>query len=177
MNNQKTYYEILNVKPDVATVALRQIYKKLLLSTHPDKQVDQNEIGKDNNEPNTNKQNITIDEITRAYKVLSDAKLRVEYDNKLLEQGKKNGLYKFGEGIDEFSLDSFEFDETTEEYIRNCPRCHDQDGFKLTDTLLEDYGVECEGRDDGMLQVIIQCSACSLWIKIHFFAEEDYEEA
>lgn len=171
MSSQKTYYEILNVKPDVTTEELKQVYKKILLSTHPDKQFEAT-ITK----INSNNATVTIDQIKEAYRVLNDPKLRSEYQNKLLLQGKKNGLYKFGEGIDEFSLDTFTFNEVTEEYMRDCPRCHNQDGFKLTDDLLEDYGVECEGHQDGMLQVVIQCSACSLWIKVHFFAAEEYDE-
>lgn len=172
MGHKKTHYEILNVTPSTSPGDMKKVYKELLLSTHPDKTEQNLQNARDYMEKN----DISIDEITKAYKVLSDIKLRKQYDEHLLQDGKKNGVYKFGEGVDEVSLDTFEFLEDKEEYCKKCPRCQTDESFKLTDDLLEEYAVECEGRQDGMFQVLTQCTACSLWLKVNFYAADDYEQ-
>ncbi|CAL9728665.1 diphthamide biosynthesis protein 4 [Monosporozyma unispora] len=172
MGHKKTHYEILNVTPSTSLGELKRVYKELLLSTHPDK----TEQNLQNARTYMEKNDISIDQITEAYKVLTDIKLRKKYDEDLLQNGKKNGVYKFGEGVDEVSLDTFNFIEREEEYIKKCPRCQTDGSFKLTDDLLEEYAVECEGRQDGMFQVLTQCTACSLWLKVNFYAADDLEE-
>lgn len=172
MKKRQTYYEILNVTPSITPSELKRIYKELLLSTHPDK-TEQNL----RNLRSTLLPKIqSIDKITEAYRVLSDEKLRKEYDKKLLEETKKSGVYKFGEGVDEVSLDSFDFLEESEEYTRKCPRCQTDGSFRLTDNLLEEYAVESEEGQDGMFQVLTQCTSCSLWLKVNFYEADDYED-
>ncbi|CCK69888.1 Jjj3p KNAG_0D01360 [Huiozyma naganishii CBS 8797] len=164
MSKNKTHYEVLKVNSAVQLPELKLRYKELLLNTHPDKlgsAQDSESVWRD--------RKVTINHIQEAYKVLSDATLKAEYDKSLLDNAKKNGVYKFGEGVDEVSLDKFGFDEKDEGYILNCPRCQVHDGFKLTDDLLEEYAVEAEGRTDGMFQVLTQCTACSLWLKVNFY--------
>lgn len=172
MSNRKTHYEILDVTPSTSLGELKKVYKELLLATHPDKTEQNLTKAKDH----LKKNDITIDQITEAMRVLSDVKLRKTYDENLLQDGKRNGVYKFGEGVDEVSLDTFEFNENDEEYVKKCPRCQTGDSFKLTDDLLEEYAVECEGRQDGMFQVLTQCTACSLWLKVNFYAADDEYE-
>ncbi|KAK5781480.1 Jjj3p PWA37_003634 [Arxiozyma heterogenica] len=172
MRKGQTYYEILNVTPSTTSGELKRIYKELLLSTHPDK-VEQN---LQNSRSILSQKIHSIDKITEAYRVLSDEKLRKEYDKNLLEENKKSGVYKFGEGVDEVSLDSFDFLEETEEYTKKCPRCQTNGSFKLTDDLLEEFAVESAESQDGMFQVLTQCTSCSLWLKVNFYAVDDYED-
>ena len=171
LGRKKTYYEILNVSPDVTTADLKRAYKELLLSTHPDK----DKVRKEQ----TKRSLASIDDIKEAYNTLIDPKLRSDYDAKLILIGKQNGVFKFGDGVDEVSLDTFgsvEDAETSDDvmhYVRSCPRCHTPDGFRLDDDLLEEYAVRCEDRDDDMYQVLIQCNSCSLWLKVNFYAVDD----
>ena len=171
LGRKKTYYEILNVPPDVTTAGLKKAYKELLLSTHPDK----DKVRKEQTKHNL----ASIDDIKEAYNTLIDPKLRSDYDSKLVQIGKQNGVYKFGDGVDEVSLDTFrpvedvETSDSVMHYVRSCPRCHTPDGFRLDDNLLEEYAVSCEDRDDGMYQVLVQCNSCSLWLKVNFYAVDD----
>ncbi|SMN21038.1 similar to Saccharomyces cerevisiae YJR097W JJJ3 Protein of unknown function, contains a J-domain, which is a region with homology to the E. coli DnaJ protein [Maudiozyma saulgeensis] len=177
MKSRRTHYEILNVTSQSTLLEIKQAYKELLLNTHPDKI-------QSNNTHKINKIH-SLDDIKEAYRVLGDDKLRKQYDTELLEDGKRKGIYKFGDGVDEVSLDTFETVEHTHNdgtesdiwhYYRKCPRCQVADGFKLDDNLLEEFAVVCENRDDGMYQVLIQCDSCSLWLKVQFFAADEEEQ-
>lgn len=172
MKSGQTHYEVLNVTPNTTLSELKRVYKELLLSTHPDKA----EQNLQNSRSNVSQKSHSIDRITEAYRVLSDERLRKEYDDMLLEERKKNGVYKFGEGVDEVSLDSFDFIEETEEYTRKCPRCQTDGSFRLTDDLLEEYAVESEESQDGMFQVLTQCTSCSLWLKVNFYTADNFKD-
>ncbi|KAG0668392.1 Diphthamide biosynthesis protein 4 [Maudiozyma exigua] len=172
IKSKRTHYEVLSVTSQSTLQEIKQAYKELLLNTHPDKiqPHKSNKINKIH----------SLDDIKEAYRILSDELLRKQYDTDLLEDGKKRGIYKFGDGVDEVSLDTFETVETDDNndsdvwhYHRRCPRCQVADGFKLDDDLLEEFAVPSENRDDGMYQVLIQCDSCSLWLKVQFFAADE----
>ena len=174
MKSRRTHYEVLSVTSRSTLADIKRSYKELLLATHPDKIQGPVATG-----PGTLNRVHSVDELKDAYRVLSDERLRKKYDNDLLEDGKKKGIYKFGDGVDEVSLDTFEMQEESTDimhYIRKCPRCQVADGFKLNDDLLEEFAVPCENSDDGRFQVLIQCDSCSLWLKVYFFCAEEDEE-
>lgn len=170
--HQRTHYEVLNITSQSSLPDVKRAYKDLLLATHPDKY-------QSSTISSTQKNIHSIDVIKEAYRILGDEKLRKQYDENLLEEGKKRGIYKFGDGVDEVSLDTFEpvdlndQDSDIMHYIRKCPRCQVSDGFKVNDALLEEYAVICDDSDEGKFQVLIQCDSCSLWLKVHFFAADE----
>ncbi|GMM55652.1 Jjj3 protein [Maudiozyma humilis] len=176
MKSRRTHYEVLSVTSSSSLADIKTSYRELLLATHPDKVRGPAASGAER----LNK-TYSVDEIKEAYRVLADDNLRKKYDNDLLEDGKKKGIYKFGDGVDEVSLDTFDMNEEDSEevmhYTRKCPRCQVADGFKLNDDLLEEFAVPCENSDDGRFQVLIQCDSCSLWLKVYFFCAEEEEEA
>ena len=69
MYNRKSlpdYYSILDLADDASDIEIKNQYRKLAKQYHPDR----------NNESTQEK----MSEINKAYEVLSDEKLRVEYD-------------------------------------------------------------------------------------------------
>lgn len=163
---EKTHYEVLGVARNASVEQIKKSYREKLLSTHPDK---------------TQKQVVDADIIPRiklAYSTLVDTESKAQYDRELEENFKKVGLISTGEGLDVFNLDEFECVETEEDgavvFVRDCPRCTESNGFVLSENDLESKGVS-----DGMggYEIIIQCSACSLWLKIRYFDLQDESAA
>ncbi|KAK4615518.1 Diphthamide biosynthesis protein 4 [Fulvia fulva] len=156
------YYQILgldnsrNGKPLPAS-EVRQAYKQALLYHHPDKQAGgtaRASIGS---------QVPSIDDITKAYKVLSDPASRSEYDRELRlqrpeddEMGKLNTRHT---GMETVDLEELDFDEDSECWTRPC-RCGNQPAFVISEAELEknaDYG-----------ELVTGCKGCSLWLKVLF---------
>lgn len=73
----KNYYEILEVSKDATREEIKKAFRKLAKKYHPDTNV--------NDATLTEK----FHEINEAYNVLSDEKLRNEYDDKLVNKGSK----------------------------------------------------------------------------------------
>lgn len=72
LKSPKNYYEILGVTPDIELSELKTIYRRLVRKYHPDVNPDGE---------------IRFKDITEAYEVLSDVKLRLQYDT-------VNGFFK-----------------------------------------------------------------------------------
>lgn len=158
---KKTHYEILGVGRDCTIQEVKNAYRERLLNTHPDK---------------TNKQLVDSEIIARiklAYKTLSNDALRNQYDEELKQSFKKSGLISTGEGLDIVTLDDFEYDEEAG-FSKDCPRCTAENGFILTEDDLADSGTP-----DGLggYELIVQCNACSLWLKVKYYDLEDEEES
>ncbi|KAH3680117.1 hypothetical protein WICMUC_000518 [Wickerhamomyces mucosus] len=162
---QRTFYEILGVDKSASLQELKAAYREKLLSTHPDK----TQTGLKDSE--------IINQIKEAYSILSDPQRRNDYDKELDMNFKKHGFISSGEGLDNVTLDDFKYMEPgneTEQVIfkKDCPRCNAYDSFVLTEDDLADNGT-----DDGLggYEILVQCSACSLWLKVHYFDLEDEE--
>lgn len=158
---KKTHYEILGVDRGCTIQEVKNAYREKLLNTHPDK---------------TNKQLVDseiIAQIKLAYKTLSNDALRNQYDEDLKQTFKKSGLISTGEGLDIVTLDDFEYDEEAG-FSKECPRCTATNGFILTEDDLADSGTP-----DGLggYELIVQCNACSLWLKVKYYDLEDEEES
>ncbi|SCW03102.1 LAFE_0G02982g1_1 [Lachancea fermentati] len=160
MSSNKSYYEILGIDTTTDVNGLKKAYKEKLLSIHPDKNRDSSQLG------------VTIDDLQRAYQVLVDSDLRANYDKELEESYKKQGFHNNGEGLDEYSLDEFYFDPATGFYCLDCPRCQMSRGFEISEEMLEEHCIE---RNSGGFHVVVQCSACSLWLNVNFDVVEEYE--
>ncbi|QHS74324.1 Jjj3p [Saccharomyces paradoxus] len=164
--NSLTHYEILRIPSDATQEEIKKAYRNRLLNTHPDKLTK-------NVHDNVN--SVTINKIQDAYKILSNKKTRGEYDRLILENYKLQGFHNCGDGLDEFSLDDFSFDEDKLEFMMNCPRCQFADGFHFSESLLGECidNVNVAEQNHSGYQLLTQCSACSLWLKVNFEVEEE----
>ncbi|KAJ5095939.1 hypothetical protein NUU61_005295 [Penicillium alfredii] len=184
------YYEILSLPftGSTATVLSKQqiklAYHKALLKHHPDKAgaVAQdaglkgvpaaNGIFSRSDDDTARRRSYTIDEITTAYKTLSDPLLRAEYDRSLrLDRSKAAEREKAGDvfhtGLEIVDLEDLACDEdggAGDEHggacwYRGC-RCGDERGFLVTEGDLE--------REAEHGEIVIGCRGCSLWLKILF---------
>ncbi|OXB45005.1 hypothetical protein B1J92_C04565g [Nakaseomyces glabratus] len=166
-----SHYEVLGVPVDASTDEIKLTYRKMLLTLHPDK-------SKTVPIDSTIKirSGVSINQIQEAYRVLSNDQLRAAYNRALNDSNKLAGFNNFGDGLDEFNLDEFEFNEEKLEYVMTCPRCQSGGGFVLSEDMLE----ECiedgltESEEQGY-QVLTQCTACSLWLKVNFFINDEEE--
>jgi diphthamide biosynthesis protein 4 len=205
---EPTLYEVLSLTPKhlkgqasaAQQKAIKHAYHKALLKHHPDKNP------RDSPSPSTPPQSsppksqsnkssgkstsvpksqltYTIDQITHAYNVLSDARQRSEYDRQLLltsssatfsqhysssssstAEQRHSVSTRFHTGIETVDLDDLGFDERTGVYFGAC-RCGNERGFQFTETQLEEY------EDD--LVLMVQCLDCSLWLRVLFDAAEE----
>ena len=71
-----TYYDALGVKPDATDLEIKKAYRKLAITTHPDKN------------PGDETAHARFQAIGEAYQVVSDKELRVRYDKFGKEQAK-----------------------------------------------------------------------------------------
>lgn len=153
----KSHYEILALPSPLTSgenlneTDVKQAYHKALLQHHPDK--------------NASKPSAvtgpSIDEITIAYKVLSNAQTRLVYNNFLRAERQKsepNGTKSLvrSEIVD---LDDLEYDEVQGAWYRAC-RCGNDRGYLITEAELE--------REVEHGEIVIGCSGCSLWMKVVF---------
>lgn len=150
---------------------IKRAYHRALLQNHPDKYPQLKGQPTTAQKPySSSTATFTIDQISAAYKVLSDPKSRAEYDRSLdlapNNQGLKRGEQAFQTGIENVDLDDLDFDETegAERWYRSC-RCGNPRGFLFTEADLEDAG------ENG--ELLVGCQDCSLWMKVHFAIVSD----
>lgn len=180
-STDKDYYEILNIPsssagnlPIISKQQLKNAYHKALLKHHPDKSSPSPTPAPGARDSNA----YTIDDITNAYKILSNPELRAEYDRDLILQRKsfnkaagKSDDVSFHTGLEVVDLEDMteQGDEATgsSSWYRSC-RCGDEKGFIVTEDELEAEAHHGE--------ILVGCRGCSLWIKVLFAVEEDRRE-
>ncbi|KFY50217.1 hypothetical protein V496_09520 [Pseudogymnoascus sp. VKM F-4515 (FW-2607)] len=152
-----TYYEILGLPSSrdgaklLTPQLLKAAYRKSLLQHHPDKVQQVSSPGNGSTKA-ANKQPssaYTVDQITKAYSIISTPKLREEYDRELALQSQQTGEFGqqkngFRTGVEIVDLDDLDFDEKESLWFRSC-RCGDDRGFLIREEDLE------EAADDGEL--------------------------
>lgn len=151
---------------------LKQAYRRALLRHHPDKA---NETSAQSARRSVSAQQtlLTVDQITVAYKTLSDPSAKEEYDRlRSLRQasdrhGGQNLDQVFYSGLDTVDLDDLTYDDGTETWWREC-RCGQDRGFIVTEHDLEKQAPSGE--------LISGCRGCSLWLKVLFDAVDDTTE-
>ncbi|KAI9865876.1 MAG: Diphthamide biosynthesis protein 4 [Trichoglossum hirsutum] len=167
-----TYYEQLDLRSSESGSCfslqdIRLAYRRALLLHHPDKS------NASNHSQNLRKHKYTIDEITLAYRILSDPVTRAEYDRLLSPEpstvfhplaGFKGSEDNFRSGLETVDLDDLEFDEDHEVWYRSC-RCGNERGFLVSENQL------AEEANNG--EIIMGCQGCSLWLRIQFEALEE----
>ena len=140
------FFDILDVNEFSTQEEIKESYKKTLLLHHPDKLKDGASA-------------ITVDDIKKAYTVLSNSKLKLDY----IESLKLNNNISIA-NEDEVSLDQFRSvyveDKDLFEFYLDCPRCKNKDSFYLNEEILESNGEN--------LQVHVNCEMCSQWLKVVF---------
>ncbi|KAB8265803.1 CSL zinc finger-domain-containing protein [Aspergillus pseudonomiae] len=173
------YYEILNIQSTGTTAQLSKqqlklAYHKALLKHHPDKAssvAKSPELPQSNQDLPRDSKTYTIDEITTAYKTLSDPQLRAEYDRalrldraKVVEREKTGAV--FHTGLEVVDLEDLACEEEGDSafWYRGC-RCGDEKGFLVSEEDLE--------REAEHGEIVIGCRGCSLWMKVLFAVEED----
>jgi curved DNA-binding protein CbpA len=178
------YYQILGIPFTTSSAALSKqqvklAYHKALLKHHPDKAgaVAQDAgikgpASRDEAVLRSDERAYTIDEITTAYKTLSDPALRAEYDRTLrLDRLKVAEREKTGDvfhtGLEIVDLEDLACEEDGERgacWYRGC-RCGDERGFLVTEDDLE--------READHGEIVVGCRGCSLWLKVLFAVEDD----
>ncbi|CAG7922725.1 unnamed protein product [Penicillium olsonii] len=178
------FYEILSLPFAASTSTapskqqIKLAYHKALLKHHPDKAggIAKDTALKSTAVPSTNANGgssgpYTIDQITTAYKTISDPVLRAEYDRtlrldrlKVAEREKTADV--FHTGLEVVDLEDLACDEGAggDVWYRGC-RCGDERGFSVTEDDLE--------REAEHGELVIGCRGCSLWLKILFAVEDD----
>lgn len=168
------YYETLDLPfpiPSLTPQQLKLAYHKALLKHHPDKAAINPDIPSaqsTSTQPTAQKTRpYTIDQITTAYKTLSNCALRKSYDSTLREvrtEHKKTGA--FHTGLEPVDLEDFECEEWDggSLWYRAC-RCGEERGFVVREEDLED---EVEAGE-----VVVGCRGCSLWVKVLFAVQDD----
>ena len=160
--SQLNHYQVLSLLPpsqtgrDVTVQDIKLAYRRSLLHHHPDKSKSTAPKA-----ANSDRSNPSIDAITLAYKVLSNATARSEYDRLLRLQTSSSDLTleKPHPGLETEDLDDLDYDELQHVWYRNC-RCGNGKGFLLTEQELE--------REAEHGEVITGCRGCSLWLRVVF---------
>ncbi|VVB08695.1 unnamed protein product [Arabis nemorensis] len=155
----ETYYEILSVKEDASYEEIRNSYRSAILHSHPDK---------------LNSSRCSSDEkflkIQKAWEILSDAELRVVYDNDL-RSSRQDGIT-----ADEISIEDMSVEITGEvEMMELYYQCRCGDYFSVDSTELETMGFVLL-RDGDFVQVrrlgafvasvVLPCGSCSLKTRV-----------
>ncbi|KAG6364304.1 hypothetical protein INS49_005904 [Diaporthe citri] len=193
-NREPTLFEVLSISPrsldgqDQASQAkiARQAYRRALLKHHPDRQAqktDENAAATSDSSSASNEQSsqhFTVDQITEAYTILSDAKKRREYTRTLRSQTKttssssahtktKRRQKSRSSGVDTVVLDDdMKWDGKRRLYYRACDGCGKARGFSLREDEIEE-----DSEED--FEMILECAGCeqSLSILVPALADED----
>ena len=133
---------------------IKTAYRRALLQHHPDKSPTPNNRG-------LAKPRYTIDDITTAYKILSDLSARAEYDRhlRLVRPTSTQPAAKPLSGLDTIDLDDMQFDSDKSVWYYSC-RCGNEKGYLITEDDLEKEAEHGE--------IITGCGGCSLWLKVVF---------
>ncbi|KAJ6446284.1 diphthamide biosynthesis protein 4 [Purpureocillium lavendulum] len=160
-----THYEVLGLTSSILdsstsdpSALIKRAYHRALLRNHPDKAAP-------SSIPTPNTSTFTVDQISRAFTVLSSPAQRAKYDSSLrLSQSAVPGAARFQTGVENVDLDDLPFDEGEERWYRSC-RCGNDRGYSFGEEDLLGAG------DEGLLMV--GCQDCSLWLRVHFAVVED----
>ncbi|KMU73715.1 diphthamide biosynthesis protein 4 [Coccidioides immitis RMSCC 3703] len=182
-----THYDILGLPRPPALLRqpdLKAAYHRALLKHHPDKS-GSSTPSEDTSSGRTATpvaksgfqapRTFTVDQVTMAYKVLSNPRAKAEYDRSLLclasgaggQHAVDSESQPFRTGLEVFDLDDMEVGEESEGagfWYRGC-RCGDKRGFLVHE---EDLENEMERGE-----IMVGCQGCSLWAKVLFAVEEE----
>ncbi|XP_002874611.2 DPH4 homolog [Arabidopsis lyrata subsp. lyrata] len=156
----ETYYEILSVKEDASYEEIRNSYRSAILHSHPDKL--------NNNNSRRTSDDEKFLKIQKAWEVLSDAELRVVYDNDL-RSSRHDGLT-----ADEISIEDMSV-EISGEVIDLFYQCRCGDYFCVDSSELGTMGfallrdgdcVRVKRLGAFVASVVLPCGSCSLKTRV-----------
>lgn len=177
------HYTILSLpfttSSPISKQQLKLAYHRALLRHHPDKTASAKDQGASTEpipEHNGDGQpTYSIDEITAAYKTLSDPSLRAEYNQSLrldrlktVEREKTGAVFHTGLEVVDLEDLAFEEKDSGECFWYRACRCGDERGFTVTEEDLE--------REAEHGEIVIGCRGCSLWMKILFAVEDGADD-
>lgn len=151
------HYEVLDLASHqyeavLSPSLLRHAYKRALLLHHPDK------------DAGARSGQVTIDDITQAYKTLSDPEQRKDYDRTLRKTIGSDSCHRVHHtGLETMDLEDLNYHEDSNVWSRSC-RCGVDGGFLVAESDLERQA------KDG--ELVVGCKGCSLWIRVLFAVEE-----
>ncbi|KAK6939584.1 DnaJ domain [Dillenia turbinata] len=165
---QKTYYDILCVEEDASYDQIRASYKSAILNTHPDK-LQTSESSADGGPGDR------FIEVKKAWEVLSNSRLRANYDCELRASRRDVTT------AEHVTLEDMTVDDAGEvlELLHEC-RCGDY--FSVDSWELEEMGyklLKCEDKISVIstsalpLSLILPCGSCSLKVQLVINANED----
>ncbi|CAH8332052.1 unnamed protein product [Eruca vesicaria subsp. sativa] len=153
----ETHYEILSVDEDASYDQIRNSYRSAILHSHPDKL---------NTSPCTSDEKFL--KIQKAWQVLSDAELRVVYDNDLRSSRQD------GTTADEISVEDMSV-EISGEDMEIFYQCRCGDYFSVDSSELETMGfallrdgncVQVRRLGASVASVVLPCGSCSLKTRV-----------
>ena len=167
MEKPPDYYQLLGLEGSrnterLSATELKSAYRRALLQHHPDKNA---QAVKTSPRSQSEKPQISVDDVALAYKVLSEPELRAEYDFWLRSKGKdgkRDGIVH-RTGLETVDLDDLIYDQAASFWYRSC-RCGEDRGYVVTELELE------KNITDG--ELIVGCKGCSLWLRVLFGVEE-----
>ncbi|KAL9106223.1 MAG: hypothetical protein Q9187_008589, partial [Circinaria calcarea] len=132
----RNHYEVLALSTSltasrsISQPDVKLAYRQALLQHHPDKSA------KISSQPQRSK--YSVDEITTAYKILSDSDSRSQYDQTLRLQSlqRHRDTAKGYIGLETVDLDDLQYDGTKGLWYRSC-RCGNACGYLVTEHELE----------------------------------------
>lgn len=163
MNNHQELdcYKVLALRPPtyglppISHQEIKDAYRRALLSNHPDKVQDLGVL-------HSKKIRYSIDQVTNAYKTLTNKVYRLQHDRQLelnpkdKDDTRYENLYS---GIETVDLDELHYDCARSEWHCDC-RCGDAKGFSLNENDLH------QSSEQG--ELVVECPGCSLRLKVTF---------
>jgi diphthamide biosynthesis protein 4 len=159
-----THYQILqlpHVNGPINPVDLRVAYRRALLVHHPDKNIPPSRTTS-KAAVQTLSHTYSVDQISAAYKILSDAVAKAEYDSSL---GRDTRSFNEGPttnrhaGLETYDLEELQFDESATTWSHGCT-CGEEKGYMVTERDLENESEHGE--------IYVACRGCSLSIRVLF---------
>ena len=157
----KTHYDVLLVKEDASYDEIRASYKTTILSSHPDK------LQKN---PEAFEPHDKFLDVQKAWEVLSDSKLRANYDKELRASRHEVEVADDEIRVEEMSVEDF---DELKEYFYQC-RCGDY--FSVSASDLERMGFSFDenggvirlhsSTDRAPASILLPCGSCSLKIRL-----------
>ncbi|KAG2312360.1 hypothetical protein Bca52824_023917 [Brassica carinata] len=161
----ETYYQILSVKEDASYDEIRNSYRSAILHSHPDKL----------NTPRRSSDEEKFLKIQKAWQVLSDAELRVVYDNDL-RSSRQDGTTADEISVEDMSVEIAGGGEDEEVVMEVFYQCRCGDYFSVDSSELETMGFALV-RDGDVVRVrrlgafvassvVLPCGSCSLKTRV-----------
>lgn len=169
--DEPSHFDVLSLSPQSldgqdATAqadAIKHAYRRALLKHHPDKQQAQSSSA-DNSSPSParTQQHFTVDQITEAYNVLSDAQQRRRYTRTLYRQQQqqqssanprttRRRRKQQQASVETVDLDDLSWSGKRRLYYRACEECGKSRGFGLREDEIDDD-------EDEDVEIVVECS-------------------